>query len=91
MKGPKKNLAESILARAELYRRGMMFDGVPSFATAELELPAAAAPDAGAQLPAESDPVNGQQAAGPAPGATAPLVAGAVDGKSPLQSMLGTP
>jgi hypothetical protein len=81
---PKKNMAESILARAELFRRGMLFEGVPSFSTADLELPAgpaAAAPGA--------DPAADSQALPAVPGATSPLVAGAAEGKPALQTMLG--
>lgn len=88
MNKPRPNLAESVLARAELYRRGLLFEGVPKFGES-LELPAAAAagspasPAPGiAAEPSQSSP------AAPVPGATDPLVAGAVEGKPPLETML---
>lgn len=82
MNAPKKNLAESVLARAELYRRNMLFDGVPAF-SADLQLPAAPAADAGI-----APPDGGQGAPAPAPGATDELVAGAVEGATPLQTLV---
>lgn len=85
---PKKNLAESILARAELFRRGMLFDGVPTM-TPDLQLPAA---------PGVTPAVSGSPEALPGPpGAAAPpqdpaltnqMVAGAVSGQTPLQSIV---
>ncbi len=89
MNQPKKNMAESILARAELFRRGMLFEGVPSFSTADLELPAgpaAAAPGA-PPMPA----TDSQALPAAVPGATDPMVAGAVDNKSTLQTLVGGP
>ncbi len=87
---PKPNMTESILARAELFRRGMMFDGVPQMATTELEVPPT--PAAGAISPAPS-----QEGAVPATGAAVPagtpettdeLVAGAIKHDSPLETMV---
>ncbi len=40
MSAPRRNLADSVLARAELFRRGMLFDGVPKYSQ-PAELPAA--------------------------------------------------
>ncbi len=88
MKTARKNMAESILARAELFRRGMLFEGVPSFSTADLELPAGPAAAAPGETPA---PAGDSQALPAVPGATDALVAGSVDGKSALQTMVGTP
>jgi len=87
MNQPKKNMAESVLARAELYRRGLMFDGVPQFSDATLQLPPgpdAAAPAASPGTPA--DGLGGAPAA--APGAADALVAGAVAGQSPLETVV---
>jgi hypothetical protein len=82
---PKKNLAESILARAELFRSGLMFGGVPSLSGPDLQLPAP--PDLGGQ--AAPAPGMQQQPAPPAdPSVTNELVAGSVDNKTPLQTML---
>jgi hypothetical protein len=91
---PKKNMAESILARAELFRRGMLFEGVPSFSTADLELPAAPAAEMpGAPAPAAAGPGQEQSGALPAaiPGATDALVAGSVEGNTALETVLGNP
>lgn len=83
----KKNLAESVLARAELYRRGLLFDGVPQFSSPELEMPAPPGSDPAA-LPATASAAPGEPAAMAAPGATDELVAGAVTGTAPLQTLV---
>jgi hypothetical protein len=87
MNQPRKNLAESVLARAELYRRGMLFDGVPEFTSPALEMPVppGAAP---AALPATASAAQGEPAAPAVPGAADALTAGAVAGQSPLETML---
>lgn len=83
---PKKNLAESILARAELYRRGMLFDGMPSI-TPGLEMPAQ--PMDPTAVVAQPPAPGGEQVAPPAnPMLSDQLVAGAVSGQSPLQSIV---
>lgn len=89
MNQPRKNLAESVLARAELYRRGMMFDGVPKFQP-ELEMPASpvADADAGAPSPEGAQPAAGGAAPPPVPGAAEALTAGAVSGNTPLETLL---
>ena len=81
---PKKNLAESVLARAELFRSGLMFGGVPSLSGPSLDLPAP--PDASAAAAPAAQPGEVTPPANPA--VTNELVAGAVDNKSPLQTML---
>jgi hypothetical protein len=81
---PKKNLTESVLARAELYRRGLMFGSVPAFGTPDPMLPPG--PDVSTPVTAQGAP---QGDAPPAkPGVTNELVAGAVDNKTPLQSIV---
>jgi hypothetical protein len=88
-------MTESVLARAELFRRGMMFDGVPQMSSTELELPAGTAEAApggeGAAMPG-ADPAADSQAlpAVPAgtPETTDELVAGAVKHESPLETMV---
>lgn len=90
MSQPRKNLAESVLARAELFRRGMMFDGVPQFTSPTLEMPAPPGADPAA-LPATASAAPGEPAAEPGaavPGAADALTAGAVAGQSPLETML---
>jgi hypothetical protein len=89
MNSPRKNLTESVLARAEAYRAGMLFDGVPKFSTPPMQMPAApAAADAAA-----TDPQAGTAPAAGAPGAEMPapggeaVVNGAIEGKSALQSL----
>lgn len=84
MNKPRKNLTESVLARAELYRRGMMFEGVPSL-TPELEMPAQ--PGAALAAPAAA-PGAAAAPAVAAPGATDELVAGAMSGAAPLETLL---
>lgn len=84
MNQPKKNLTESVLARAELFRRGLMFDGVPQFSTPDLQMPAPPAADATA---AAAPPAAGPAVA-PAPGVVDELTAGAVAGNSPLETLL---
>ena len=81
---PKKNLAESVLARAELFRSGLMFGGVPSLSGPSLELPAP--PDAGAVAAPTAQPGEVTPPADPA--VTNGLVAGAVDNKTPIQTIL---
>jgi len=83
VKKPKPNMTESILARAELFRRNMLFDGVPQMATTELELPAA-----DAALPAA--PPTAEPGAVPAggPGTTDELVAGAIKHDTPLETLV---
>lgn len=88
MNQPKKNLAESILARAELYQRGLMFEGVPSLASAQLEMPQQPALPSPVGAPAADSAGQPGAAAPPVPGATDALVAGAVDGQTPLQTIL---
>ncbi len=88
MKKPKPNMTESVLARAELFRRGVLFNGVPQMATTELEVPAqpgadpatAVAPPPGATDPA-APPAGG-------PGTTDELVAGAIMHDSPLETLV---
>lgn len=88
MNKPRPNLAESVLARAELYRRGLMFDGVPSYQP-EMQLPAAAAVGApGAAATSQPAAPSQSQPAVAVPGATDALVAGAVEGKAPLETIL---
>lgn len=90
-KKPKPNMTESILARAELFRRGMLFDGVPQMQTAELEMPSAeGAP--GAAIPGASagTPAPGAVPAG-TPETTDELVAGAIKHESPLETLVATP
>jgi hypothetical protein len=82
MSQPKKSMTESVLARAELYRRGLMFEGVPALGVQAPLMPALEAPQ-GAPAPAP-----GQQAAPAQPGVTDALVAGAVAGKQPLETLL---
>lgn len=91
MKGPRPKMVQSVLANAELYRRGMLFEGVPS-QEPELELP----PQAGA----EGNPVQNGSPAIAQPAAAVPagddqttdqLVAGAVENKSPLETMVAGP
>jgi hypothetical protein len=84
MNQPRKNLAESVLARAELFRRGMLFDGVPQFTAQPLEMPAAPAVEAPAS-PGAADP---SQALPAVPGAADALTAGAVTGKPALETLL---
>lgn len=84
---PKVNLSESVLARAELFRRGMLFEGVPSF-DQPLQMPA---PPAGTDSGASSPGVAGPSPAGapaPVPGAADALTAGAVKGDTPLETLL---
>ncbi len=83
MNSPRKNLTESVLARAEAYRAGMLFDGVPKFSTPPVQMPAApAAADAAATDPqAGTAPAAGAPGAMPAPGGEA------VVNKSALQSL----
>lgn len=90
MKRPKPNMTESVLARAELYRRGMMFDGVPQMSTTELELPAAGIPGEAATPPATGTDPAAQPPAVPAgtPETTDELVAGAIKQESPLETMV---
>jgi hypothetical protein len=84
MSRPRKNLAESVLARAELFRRGMMFGGVPSFAN-DMEMPAPPAVASPEASPGAADPSQ----AGPAvPGAGEALADGAVNNQSPLQTLM---
>jgi hypothetical protein len=85
-KKPRPNMTESILARAELFKRGMLFDGVPQMSTTELEIPAVeGAP--GAALPgAEPAPTDAVPAG--APGTTDELVAGAIKHDSPLEVLV---
>lgn len=91
---PKPNMAESVLARAELFRRGMMFDGVPQMSSTELELPAEAAgavPGAeGATMPEGAAATAGAPPAVPAggPATTDELVAGAIKKDSPLETLV---
>lgn len=91
-KKPKPNMTESVLARAELYRRGMMFEGVPQMSTTELELPAGTAGAAPGDAAAAAAPAAESQAlpAVPAgtPETTDELVAGAVKQESPLETMV---
>jgi len=85
---PKKNLAESILARAELYRRGMLFDGMPSL-TPDLEMPAPPMDPAAAVAQPPAPGAEQTEGAAPAnPGLANQLVAGAVSGQTPLQSIV---
>lgn len=85
---PKKNLTESILARAELFRRNMLFDGVPT-TQPDLQMPAAPVANA---VPTDAQPAGAAEAAGAAapanPMVTDALVSGAVEGQSPIQTIL---
>lgn len=85
MNMPKKNLAESVLARAEAFRRGLLFDGMPSFGGPDLQLPPA---PSGATVGAPPPEGAGGALPAAAPGATDELVAGAVQGNSPLETMV---
>lgn len=86
---PKPNMTESILARAELFRRGLMFDGVPQMASTELELPP---PDAGSISPAPSQegvvPASGAAVPAGDAGTTDEIVAGAIKHDSPLETIV---
>lgn len=85
-KKPKPNMTESVLARAELFRRGMMFAGVPQMSTTELETPALP------EMPGAADPGAADPAAPAAPvdpGTTDELVAGALKNESPLEVLAG--
>jgi hypothetical protein len=86
---PKPNMTESVLARAELYRRGMMFAGVPQMSSTELELPAAGIPGDAAAVPGAADPAAPLPAV-PAgtPETTDELVAGAIKHESPLETIV---
>lgn len=84
---PRPNLAESVLARAELFRRGALFDGVPKFGE-PLELPPAAAAGLPGTAPAAPAGPSQSPEAAPVPGATDELVAGAVTGTPPLETLL---
>lgn len=87
---PKKNLTESILARAELFRRGLLFDGVPT-TQPDLQLPQMPAVNAAATdaQPAGQAGAAGVSEAPPAdPAMTNELVSGAVGGQSPIQTIL---
>jgi hypothetical protein len=87
MNQPRKNLAESVLARAELFRRGMMFDGVPQFTSQPLEMPPPPAADESMALPGSSGAEGGGIPAA-VPGAADALTAGAVGGKPALETLL---
>lgn len=89
-KKPKPNMTESILARAELFRRGMLFDGVPQMATTELEMPAAGIPGEAATPAATGTDPAAPLSAVPAgtPETTDELVAGAVKHDTPLETLV---
>jgi hypothetical protein len=80
MSQPKKSMTESVLARAELYRRGLMFEGVPALGVQAPLMPALEQPQAAAPAPGQAAPAQ--------PGVTDALVAGAVAGKQPLETLL---
>ncbi len=85
MSAPRKNMTESILARAEAYRLGVLFDGVPKFTQPGLEMPAPPAADAGTP-PAGTASADGADSAQPAPNGQ-PVVDGVIEGRSPLESL----
>ncbi len=88
MNQPRKNLAESVLARAELYRRGMLFDGVPQFTSPALEMPAPPATTEPGAPPAPGSATTEGAGAPAVPGAADALTAGALAGQSPLETLL---